>query len=175
MTLGLYAGADPRRKGDVTLVFNATQQRLKCFHSDGMLQWSVDARGAGSQDDFRENGDTPPGIYALSTPEAIKPNEAEAKALGRWFIPMSATISRHYFLNKRKNIGIHGGGSDLRSPLAPRQGWETTKGCIRVQNTDLERVASTVSNTLAKGHGAWVHVMWFEFDARGKPVSAQAY
>ena len=31
---------------------------------------------------------------------------------------------------------IHGGGSGLDEPYAPRQGWQPTLGCLRMQNED---------------------------------------
>lgn len=33
---------------------------------------------------------------------------------------------------------IHGGGSSLPDPYAPRQGWRCTYGCLRMQNEDGE-------------------------------------
>jgi RHS repeat-associated protein len=33
---------------------------------------------------------------------------------------------------------IHGGGTGLKNPLAPRQGWRPTLGCTRAQNEDVE-------------------------------------
>lgn len=33
---------------------------------------------------------------------------------------------------------IHGGGSGLDNPKAPRQGWYPTLGCLRMQNEDGE-------------------------------------
>jgi RHS repeat-associated protein len=39
---------------------------------------------------------------------------------------------------------LHGGGSDLDDPLAPRQGWESTHGCTRLQNEDIEDLVNRV-------------------------------
>ena len=36
---------------------------------------------------------------------------------------------------------IHGGGSDLDDPFAPRQGWEPTYGCLRMQNEDGQELS----------------------------------
>ncbi|EPH3884033.1 type VI secretion system tip protein TssI/VgrG, partial [Escherichia coli] len=33
---------------------------------------------------------------------------------------------------------LHGGGSSLRDPYAPRQGWKPTMGCTRAQNEDVD-------------------------------------
>jgi len=39
---------------------------------------------------------------------------------------------------------LHGGGSDLDDPLAPRQGWESTHGCTRLQNDDIQDLVKRV-------------------------------
>lgn len=39
---------------------------------------------------------------------------------------------------------IHGGGSDLPDPFAPRQGWEPTYGCLRMQNEDGEELSKLI-------------------------------
>lgn len=44
--------------------------------------------------------------------------------------------------------GIHGGGSGLSDPFAPRQaddeGWVPTYGCLRMNNEDVEELANMV-------------------------------
>jgi hypothetical protein len=120
------ARTDSIRPGDHIFSFNATEQKLKYFLSSGMLQWAVEARGKGSVDGFGTNGDTPPGLYQLLQPLWLSEKEREARGLGRWFIPMQPAISNSYVENMRSNLGIHGGGTDLPSPLSNRQGWETT-------------------------------------------------
>ena len=37
---------------------------------------------------------------------------------------------------------VHGGGTGLSQPLAPRQGWRPTLGCTRAQNEDVEKLCS---------------------------------
>jgi len=154
------ARTDSIRSGDHIFSFNATEQKLKYFLSSGMLQWSVEARGAGSAKGFGTDGDTPPGLYKLLEPQWLSERERKARSLGRWFIPMEPSISKTYVDNKRKELGIHGGGSDLPSPLAGNQGWETTRGCIRVQNSDLNTIAYAVQRALQSGANAWLHVGW---------------
>ena len=39
---------------------------------------------------------------------------------------------------------LHGGGSDLPNPLAPRQGWYPTHGCTRMQNEDIQDLVNKV-------------------------------
>lgn len=163
------ARTDAIRSGDHIFSFNATEQKLKYFLSSGMMQWAVAARGKGSTDGYGTNGDTPPGLYKLSEPAWISERDREANGLGRWFIPMLPAISNIYVENMRSNLGIHGGGTDLPNPLASRQGWETTLGCIRVQNEDLSRVAYAVQRALQSGSTAWLHVGW-EVVVDGKKI-----
>ena len=40
-------------------------------------------------------------------------------------------------VDRERGRGWHGGGSDLPDPFAPRQGWEATYGCGRLQNEDV--------------------------------------
>ena len=159
------ARTDPIRPEDTMFHFHADQQKLKCFHGNGMMQWWVTAKGIGSRMDFGVNGNTPPGLYELEQPQPISPRDEKAPALGLWFVPLKPFISHDCVKFGRKDIGIHGGGSDLPQPLAPRQGWESTLGCIRVQNQDLLRVTTAVANALGKGHHAWLMVSWIEFVA----------
>ena len=39
---------------------------------------------------------------------------------------------------------LHGGGSELDDPLAPRQGWWPTRGCTRFQNEDIQDLVNRV-------------------------------
>ncbi len=39
---------------------------------------------------------------------------------------------------------IHGGGTGLDDPLAPRQGWKPTQGCTRGQNEDVEQLCRKI-------------------------------
>ena len=39
---------------------------------------------------------------------------------------------------------IHGGGSGLDDPKAPRQGWYPTLGCLRMQNEDGEALSRLI-------------------------------
>jgi len=39
---------------------------------------------------------------------------------------------------------IHGGGTGLTDPYAPRQGWVPTYGCTRGQNEDVQRLGNAI-------------------------------
>lgn len=41
---------------------------------------------------------------------------------------------------------IHGGGSRLRDPFAPEQGWAPTQGCTRGQNEDVRRLGEAIAD-----------------------------
>jgi RHS repeat-associated protein len=45
---------------------------------------------------------------------------------------------------------IHGGGSRLADPLAPRQGWTPAVGCTRMQNEDIQELVDMVRDTKSK-------------------------
>lgn len=166
------ARTDTIREGDHIFTFNATEKKLKYFLSNGMMQWFVEARGEGSKSGFATDGDTPPGLYQLMDPQWISVKDDHARAVGRWFIPMQPSISRTYVANNRTDLGIHGGGSHLASPLSNQQGWETTRGCIRVQNEDLNKIAYAVQRALKSGSSVWLHVGW-ETVIDGKKILQQ--
>lgn len=41
---------------------------------------------------------------------------------------------------------VHGGGSGLPNPYAPKQGWKPTEGCTRAQNEDIEELCDVVED-----------------------------
>ena len=41
---------------------------------------------------------------------------------------------------------VHGGGSGLDDPKAPRQGWYPTLGCLRMQNEDGQELSRLIIN-----------------------------
>jgi len=41
---------------------------------------------------------------------------------------------------------IHGGGSSLQNPLAPKQGWQPTFGCTRGQNEDVIEMGNRIQD-----------------------------
>lgn len=48
---------------------------------------------------------------------------------------------------------IHGGGTGLADPLAPRQGWVPTYGCTRAQNMDVEDLCRRSDGWLQRNPG----------------------
>ena len=45
---------------------------------------------------------------------------------------------------------LHGGGTGLKDPLAPRQGWKPTMGCTRMQNEDIQELVDLVRKVKAE-------------------------
>jgi len=51
---------------------------------------------------------------------------------------------------------IHGGGSGLVNPYAPRQGWEATRGCTRGQNEDVQRLGDAIQGFQQRNPGVQI-------------------
>jgi uncharacterized protein RhaS with RHS repeats len=51
---------------------------------------------------------------------------------------------------------IHGGGTGLKDPFAPNQGWKPTMGCTRGQNDDVKRLGQAISAFKSANPGAKV-------------------
>lgn len=126
---------------DVHLVVNAGTGWLKCYGPDGRERWRCEARchGADGPGTWVTGGDTPPGLYRCGSPLETSPAEPRRtwSAYGRWFVDLEEMEGQE-LARGRAGIGVHGGGSALPDPEAPRQGWAPTRGCVRLQNEDLE-------------------------------------
>lgn len=117
--------------------------KLKVFNSlTHSLLFMCQCRNNAVNAGFGHWGSCPPGTYKLGAPQRLTPPEVP---FGSWFIPL---LDVHGLWKKdgRDGIGIHGGGSGLRDPFAPRQGWVITEGCFRAQNEDLDRLAALIQN-----------------------------
>ncbi len=53
--------------------------------------------------------------------------------------------------DKPRGRDIHGGGSSLKNPYWPRQGWKPTMGCTRGQNADIQEMCEII-NDFKKRH-----------------------
>lgn len=143
---------------DIHLVFHAVHKQLRLHGGAGDFHWSAEARGEGEfADQKRKNGNTPLGRYWCGEPEPIGALDRDGKKYGPWFVPLQPEDG---VATGRSGLGIHGGGSDLPSPRADFQGWETTRGCIRLQNFDLERLAKALDFTTRTGGAALLTVDW---------------
>lgn len=133
------------KPGDYHLVVDRSARRLSVFKHNGEKQWGCDARAEGQHSDWASrNGDTPPGTYLCGT---IYDTRGEA-AYGAYCIDL-VDLTGNEDDNGRAGISLHGGGSALPDPFAPHQGWANTHGCVRVQNTDLERIVQLIKTCKA--------------------------
>ena len=85
----------------------------------------------GINEQGQPRGPIPTGKYVATIDESYAGDE---DAYGPYFINVDTERGR----------GIHGGGTDLQYPMLPRQGWEKTRGCGRMQNEDLEKVVQFI-------------------------------
>lgn len=155
--------------GDAHVVFNGQSRKLKFFlltargaelrhvwecHDVGVNDANV---GAGS-DVYGHLCKCPPGLrYTLGAPQALNPGEAP---YGYYFTPIYDDPAGDMAKHGRAGIGIHGGGSDLPDPFEPRQGWEYTFGCLRLQNIDNAQFAESVRYVQSAGGTVFLDVVW---------------
>lgn len=114
-------------------IANAPGQILKGYGPLGIAVWSWPVRNDTVAAGYYHWGQCPPGDYRLGTPMPLDPPETP---FGRWYVPL-LDVNKLWVRYERDGIGIHGGGSGLPTPFAPRQGWVITEGCFRLQNEDL--------------------------------------
>jgi hypothetical protein len=155
-----------------SFVFNGVSRILKIYLAgfgaygkpDGLLH-TVECHDVGINDHNVTAGSDvyghlckcPPGNYGIGVPQHLNPPEI---AYGRVFIPLT-DIEGAFSAHGREGIGIHGGGSDLPDPFAPRQGWEWTYGCLRLQNADLENIVTPAIEWIqSKGVTPILSVVW---------------
>lgn len=155
----------------LSVVFNGKSRLLKMFIAgcahlgkpDGLLHQFA-CHDVGVNDQYVTAGEDvyghlckcPPGEYGLGRPEHLIPPQLP---YGYFFTPL-IDINGIEAAHGRDGIGIHGGGSDLPNPFSPRQGWEYTFGCLRLQNEDNEQFADTVTWALDHGLEVRLQVCW---------------
>ncbi len=146
---------------DVHVVVNTASDLAKCFvPGEAEPRWVVPCRNEGVAGPGwdRPFGDTPPGLYRVVAVEYIPADDPGSAAYGPVYLWLQEMEGQESAVG-RAGIGWHGGGSGLTDPLAPRQGWMATQGCLRSQNEDLLlRVAPTVNYTIARGGAVWLTV-----------------
>jgi hypothetical protein len=146
---------------DVHIVVNTVSDLAKCFvPGEAEPRWVVPCRNEGVAGPGwdRPYGDTPPGLWEVVRVEEIPPGDPDINAYGPVYLWLQELEGQAASVG-RAGIGWHGGGSGLPAPLAPRQGWQVTHGCLRSQNVDLTmRVVPTVRYTHARGGRVWLTV-----------------
>jgi hypothetical protein len=151
----------PLKPQDVHIVINTVTDMAKCFvPGEERPRWTVACHNEGVAGPGwdRPYGDTVPGLYRVLAVEYIPADDPGTAAYGPVYLYLQEMEGQESAVG-RAGIGWHGGGSGLPDPLAPRQGWMPTHGCLRSQNEDLLlRVAPTVNYTRSRGGVAWLTV-----------------
>jgi hypothetical protein len=144
------------KANDLHAVFNDDSDLFKVFNAKGELvfQCEMQNRAVGGED-FGHWGRCPRGEFVLGVPVRTK-----SAPFGYWFTRVLDYDDNHKMRDfKREGIGIHGGGSGLPDPFAPRQGWKKTHGCLRVANEDNARIVEFVKAAQAKGGRVYLTVV----------------
>jgi len=129
------------KAGDYHLVINAAAKTMKAYSfSDGKLLWEIPALAEGQDPRWWvKRGDTPPSVYYLGTFYDDKATGEMTTPYGWGFFDFVDCEGREDG-NGREGVGMHGGGSGLPDPFAPRQELWATHGCVRIHNEDVYRV-----------------------------------
>lgn len=141
---------------DYHMILNADARTLKLFDATGLFVFGSEVRNRTVNDgQYGHWGNCPPGEYVLG-----KPIFKDTVPFGRWAIPLLDYGDHHSAADHgRVGLMIHGGGSGLARPFAPRQGWQITKGCWRVQNVDLSTIEYRVTGCQARGGTVYATVV----------------
>ena len=120
------------------LVFNRQIEAILVINENGAtigLYECCDDFFAGENDEGQPRASLPDGNYTVSAEE---PGQSAADANG----PAYGTF--YIRTGDPRGRDIHGGGSGLPDPFAPRQGWVPTHGCLRMQNIDGEELSRRI-------------------------------
>lgn len=150
---------DRMKDGDLHCVISGGKAAV--FNKQQTKLWAFDARTDGVNGPGAEvqGGDTPPGLYRCGLVTWTRSDEplATQHAFGPVFVDLEEQQDQER-RRGRAGVGIHGGGTGLANPLAPRQGWRVTHGCVRAQNDDAKRFGHLVVTTQQAGCDVWVTV-----------------
>ncbi len=120
------------------LVYNRGIQTLVVMDDSAAVAALYDCHDdfvAGKNDEDQPRASLPDGDYTVSAEEpGQSAAEANGPAYGTFYIKTGDPRGRD----------IHGGGSGLNDPFAPRQGWVPTYGCLRMQNVDGEELSRLI-------------------------------
>lgn len=147
------------KSGDIHAVIE--NGSMGVFNRAGQLLWRCEARTQGVEGPSPDvvNGDTPPGLYRAGVVIWTQRSEPQKvwRAYGHVFVDLEEQEAQE-ISRGRAGVGVHGGGSVLGNPLADRQGWAVTHGCVRLQNEDARRFGHLVDATRKAGFTVWVTV-----------------
>lgn len=141
---------------DIHIVINGDAKSLVAYDVNGKPKLQGEAHCYGQHADWtRTNGDTPPGVY-----EVGEIFDTPGEAAYGWYCIDLIDLEGQESKYRRAGISIHGGGTNLPNPFAPRQGWLATHGCVRVQNFFLEMIVKLIKSTRALGGRVFVQVYY---------------
>lgn len=141
---------------DLHFTFARGANRLKGFDAAGVELVNVECRNRTINNGYGHWGWAPPGTFLLGDP-ATK----HTPAFGRWFVAMlDWQECRAMAAYRRSGIGLHGGGSGLPDPFAPRQSppFVVTHGCLRLVNQDLDEVVHYIHRSQGVGGACYLTV-----------------
>ena len=116
------------------IVYRRSEQTIIAEHDDGTATpfECRDDFWAGVNDEGQPRESLPNGNYIVSAEEPG--GRDNGPAYGTFYIETHDGRERD----------IHGGGSGVPDPFAPRQGWTPTLGCLRMQNEDGEALSRMI-------------------------------
>jgi flagellum-specific peptidoglycan hydrolase FlgJ len=116
------------------LIYSKNDQRMYALDDGGNVTHSWECRDEfepGTNDAGEPRESLPCGKWGVW---ADQPGVQYGRAYGTFYINTGDARSRD----------IHGGGSSLKDPYSPRQGWRMTYGCLRMQNEDGEELSHMI-------------------------------
>ena len=120
------------------LVYNREIQAIVVMDENGSVNGLYECHDdfvTGENDEGQPRASLPDGKYIVSADEPGQSTaDANGPAYGTFYIKTGDPRGRD----------IHGGGSGLTDPFAPRQGWVPTHGCLRMQNVDGEELSRQI-------------------------------
>lgn len=152
------------RDNDLHIVISGTAKRCVIWNKAGERLFQCEARTDGWEGPGYDvhNGDTPPGLYECGVPIFTQKSEPDRTwfAYGPVFVDL-VELQDQERSRGRAGVGLHGGGSGLPDPLAPKQGWYKTHGCVRFQNHDIMHIVKNfIIPCQSKAGTAYVNVMY---------------
>lgn len=152
------------KEHDLHIVISGTTHKCTVWNKQGSPLFVCEARCDGWEGPGYDiqNGDTPPGLYEaglVTWTQKAEPNKIWY-AYGPVFVDLEELMDQERSRG-RAGVGMHGGGSGLPDPLANRQGWYKTHGCVRFQNQDIVHLTKNhIMPCQAKGGTAYVNVVY---------------
>lgn len=145
-------------------MISGTTRKCTVWNKSGTPLFFCEARTDGWNGPGYEvqNGDTPPGLYECGLVTWTKKTEPQSiwNSFGEVFVDLEE-LQDQEASRGRAGVGLHGGGSGLANPTAPRQGWYKTHGCVRFQNEDIVKlVKNFIIPCKAKAGTAYVNVVY---------------